>query len=567
MTEESNKTVVPFDAQARVVAAEARVEKKKKRRIEKPINGGGTEPQWPDIDRGGGPKKSYQNARVAIAALGIICRYDAFHDRMLVGGHVIHQWTGELSDAATVMLRQAIINAYGFDPGKENVNDAATALCLENTFDPVAEYLDGLKWDGTERLNRWLITYLGAEDTNLHCAISHLSLVAAVRRVRRPGSKSDHIVVLEGAEGTMKSTAIEVLAGTENFSDQTILTQSDREQQELVRGVWLYELADLAGMRRADVEKIKAFASRTHDRARPAYGRRRVDAPRRCVFFGTTNESEYLKSQTGNRRIWPVRTGRIDIEALRRDRDQLWAEAAMVEALGGPLYLPEELWADARAAQEERRVYDPWEDVLAGVTATIVLNDHGAEEERIFSRDLLLKLGKADKDLTSLDAQRLKHSMVALGWAGPTLMRIGHERRRGYSRPAQSPDSDARGESLENGVPPRPSRSSVPEEHPWTGVGTGWEQRTDALNGSNNNAVTPGTGGNADSVNSQRIVRPATTAAAPRPRQTRPAAGSGTAKRCRYTTAARSRGVTLGAICNEHGRETADTSKTDRLRS
>src|SRR5262249_29949799 len=260
--------------------------------------------------------------RVASQALGIICRYDEFHDRMLVGGHQIGQWAGELSDAVTVVLRQVIIEKFGFDPGKDHVADAATALCLENRFDPLLDYLDCLKWDGVPRLDRWLTTYLGVEDADLHRAVFRATLIAAVRRIRQPGCKFDHILTLEGPEGKGKSTAIAVLAGVENFSDQTILSQSDKEQQELLRGIWLYEIADLAGLRRAEVEKVKAFASRTHDRARPAYGRRRVDAPRRCIFVATTNEDEYLKSPTGNRRFWPVAVGSIDIEGLRRDRDQ-----------------------------------------------------------------------------------------------------------------------------------------------------------------------------------------------------------------------------------------------------
>lgn len=279
------------------------------------------QPSWPDLTAKG-PARSYRNARVAIQALGIICRYDEFHDRMLVGGHQIGQWAGELSDAVTVVLRQVIIENFGFDPGKDHVADAATALCLENRFDPLLDYLDGLKWDGVPLLDRWLTTYLGVEDTNLHRAVGRATLIAAVRRIRQPGCKFDHILTLEGPEGKGKSTAIAVLAGVENFSDQTILSQSDKEQQELLRGIWLYEIADLAGLRRAEVEKVKAFASRTHDRARPAYGRRRVDAPRRCIFVATTNEDEYLKSPTGNRRFWPVAVGSIDIEGLRRDRDQ-----------------------------------------------------------------------------------------------------------------------------------------------------------------------------------------------------------------------------------------------------
>ena len=144
--------------------------------------------------------------------------------------------------------------------------------------------------------------------------------------------------MLESAEGEFKSTALQVLAGgPENFSDQTILGRGDQEQQELLRGVWLYEIADLSNIRKAEVEDVKAFASRTHDRARPAYGRVRVDLPRRGVIWATTNNKSYLKSQTGNRRFWPIPvavTRPIDIESLKRDRDQLLAEAAGREAQG-----------------------------------------------------------------------------------------------------------------------------------------------------------------------------------------------------------------------------------------
>jgi hypothetical protein len=400
------------------------------------------QPCWPDITKDGEPKRSYRNTRAAIAALDITCQYDEFHDRMTVGGQPIQEWAGELSDAATMVLRQIIIESFNFDPGKDHVLDAASALCLEHRFDPVADYLNGLKWDGMPRLDSWLSAYLGAEDTPLHRAIGRTTLVAAVRRVRQPGCKFDHILTLEGVEGKGKSTAITVLAGVENFSDQTILSQSEKEQQEMLRGVWLFEIADLAGMKRAEVERVKAFASRTHDRARPAYGRRRVDAPRRCIFIATTNEDEYLKSQTGNRRFWPVKvavTGGIDIDALRRDRDQLWAEAAKAEAEGASLVLPEELWGAARAAQEGRRVTDPWEDTLMDVRGFVVTNDQEEKEERISSHELLwIKLGITNKDVTSLHTQRLKQTMNQLGWIGPKHIRVGGKTQRGYYRPAQA---------------------------------------------------------------------------------------------------------------------------------
>jgi hypothetical protein len=415
---------------------------------QKTKSGNGTPPppvppsvQWPDLDKRGNPKRTYRNARAAMEALGIICSYDEFHDRMFVAGHSVGEWAGELSDALGYVLRQAIIDNFELDPGKNNVSDATTELCLERRFNPILDYLNGLKWDGIQRLGNWLATYLGADDTPLNRAIGERTLIAAVRRARKPGCKFDYILTLEGPEGTMKSMAISVLAGPGNFSDQTILTQSDKEQQELVSGIWLFELADLAGMRRADVEKVKAFATRTHDRARPAYGRRRIDAPRRCIFVATTNDDEYLKSQTGNRRFWPVKTGTIDIVSLRRDRNQLWAEAAKLEAEGASLTLPSELLDDARAAQDERREHDPWDDLLASACGAVYPNDDGGEEERI-STDELLKVCLAipPDRMHNTHTTRLKRTMRRLGWSGPKKLWMGTGQKRGYFRKVSKQD-------------------------------------------------------------------------------------------------------------------------------
>lgn len=315
---------------------------------------------FPDVTEDGKPRATCTNAAVAVTALGIECAKDLFHEKMLVGGHIINQWAGDLSDDVIQMIRKLIRYRYGFDPKTENARDACVQLCLEHQFDPVLDYLDDLAWDGTPRLDRWLSTYMGAVDTELNQAIGRLALIAAVRRARKPGTKFDQIVVLEGLEGRGKSTAIEVLAGRENFSDQKILGLSDKEQQEAISGIWLYEIAELTGMRRAETDHVKAFASRTVDRARPAYGRFRVDRPRRAICFATTNDDEYLKSETGNRRFWPVVTGHIDLDGLRRDRDQIWAEAAAIEARGVSIGLPERLWHAAGAEQRERLESDEW---------------------------------------------------------------------------------------------------------------------------------------------------------------------------------------------------------------
>jgi predicted P-loop ATPase len=277
---------------------------------------------------------------------------------------------------------------------------------------------------------------MGAENTELNRTIGQLVLVAAVRRVRKPGSKFDQIVVLEGVEGTNKSTAIEILAGKDNFSDQTIIGLSDERVQERLAGKWLYEIADLAGMRKADVDLVKAFASRVNDRARGAYKHFATEAARRCVFFATTNEPTYLKSQTGDRRFWPIRVNRIDIDALRRDRDQLWAEAAQLEAQGVSIVLPEHLWSVARTEQAKRQEQDPWDDILTDVKGEVhPATDREGSEERIATTTLLRAcLGLEPDRVTDRDSKRLGYCIRRLGWDGPKMMRIGGKLVKGYRR-------------------------------------------------------------------------------------------------------------------------------------
>ena len=290
------------------------------------------------------PVGSLFNAQQAITALGVECSYDMFHDKILIGyhgeefRHVIGGPRGIVTDNVLTRLRQIISDRYGFDPKPQHVLDAVKGLALDHCLDPVVEMLDAAQrdWDGVERLDTWVIDYLKCDDTPLNRAIGRKALIAAVHRARVPGCKFDNITVLESPEGYLKSSAVAALAGdAENFSDQSILGASDREIQEQLQGIWMHENADLAGMNKADVERVKAFASRRFDRARRAYGRVREDQPRRSVEWGTTNNEEYLPSPTGNRRFWPLRVkAMIDIEALKRDRLALFGEAATYEAKG-----------------------------------------------------------------------------------------------------------------------------------------------------------------------------------------------------------------------------------------
>jgi hypothetical protein len=391
--------------------------------------------RFPDLTDKGLPRGTCENTRLAVEDLGIECRYDTFHDRMLLGGHSIGQWAGELSDNACLVMRNIIRKQFNFEPNAATMLDAARQLALRNQFDPVCDYFDGLKWNGVERLDRWLTDYLGAPDSEFVRAVGRLVLIAAVRRARRPGTKFDQIVVLEGPEGRNKSTAIKIMAGEENFSDQSILTETDKTQQELLKGVLIYEIADLTGISKADVDRVKAFASRTHDRARPAYGRVVIKQPRRCVLFATTNNDTYLQSQTGNRRFWPIKTGSIDIDKLRSDRGQLWAEAAKEEATGVSISLSEGLWPTAAQEQAQRLHLDPWTDKLAGVVGEFVPDADGlGYEERISSNRLFQVLNIPSDRATWVTSNRLKYVMGQLGWNGPDQMRIGRTKVRGYWR-------------------------------------------------------------------------------------------------------------------------------------
>ncbi|HWU39741.1 MAG TPA: VapE domain-containing protein, partial [Candidatus Acidoferrum sp.] len=165
------------------------------------------------------------------------------------------------------------------------------------------------------------------------------------------------------------------------------------------------------------------------------------DQPRRCIFIGTTNDTTYLRDQTGNSRFWPVAVGKVDLEALRRDRDQLWGEAALLEATGAPLVLPKELRGAARAAQEKREDYDPWIDLLANVKGKPYPLEDGGGEERVASIALLeghLRI-PADR-IQDFHEKRLGRCMRRLGWGGPTRMRIDGKSMRGYRRAVPCPN-------------------------------------------------------------------------------------------------------------------------------
>ncbi len=240
---------------------------------------------------------------------------------------------------------------------------AIQTAARDHPFHPVKTYLNAIQWDGIERLDRWLSMYLGAEDTEYSRAVRARWLISAIARIFRPGAKADCCLILEGPQGIRKSTALRILAG-EYFTDELAdLGSKDAAMQ--TRGVWIIELSELDSLSNSDVARIKAFMNRTTDRFRPPYGMRLVESPRQCVFAGTVNHSTYLRDETGGRRFWPVTCGRIRIDELSQDRDQLWAEANVRFTAGAPWWLETaELVHMAADQQIERYEGDPWEEVI-----------------------------------------------------------------------------------------------------------------------------------------------------------------------------------------------------------
>ncbi len=255
---------------------------------------------------------------------------------------------------------------FGFRPPREFFVTVVMDFARRFTHHPVRDYLDGLTWDGQPRIDTWLTAYAGATDTAFNRAVSALVLIAAVRRVRSPGCKFDELPVFQGPQGDGKSSLIKALLPTDEwFSDSLILGDDPKATIERSRGVWIAEISELVGGAR-EVERIKSFLSRHVDGpVRMAYARLPVRVDRQFIAIGSTNQAEFLRDVTGNRRFWPVAVaGPIDVAGVKRDRDQLWAEAAAREAAGESIRLPSRLWAEAAKAQEAFRERHPWEDVI-----------------------------------------------------------------------------------------------------------------------------------------------------------------------------------------------------------
>lgn len=283
--------------------------------------------------------------------------YNEFANRAVVLDKL--PWSDEINrdwkDDDDAGLRYYIEKAYDITAVNKILD--ALALCFRNnSFHPVREYLTSLTWDGVERVETLLVDYLGAEDSLYTRAVTRKHMAGAVARIMQPGIKYDYMLTLSGPQGIGKSSLIRILGG--DWYNDSLTTVAGKEAYEQLQGSWLMELGELMATKKADIETLKQFLSKNEDIYRVAYGRRTSRFPRQCVFWGTSNDKEFLRDKTGNRRFWPVdcsiQKGTKNIfHELMKERDQIWAEAVELYKAGEKLYLEGTELEEALRQQED----------------------------------------------------------------------------------------------------------------------------------------------------------------------------------------------------------------------
>ena len=288
------------------------------------------------------------------------------------------------------------------------VAEAVRVVAKRHEFDALADYLSGLEWDSVERLSFWLTLYLDAEDSELVSAIGRKWLISAVARALDPGCQADHALMLEGRQGAGKTETARILGGA--WTQEHLPDLHSKDAEVALAGAWIVELSELAAMSRSEAEAAKSFLTRRVDKYRPPYARHVVEQPRRCVFLGTTNEPRYLRDSSGNRRFWPVEIGKADLAALRRDRDQLFAEAVRAYRMGEAWHLTDtDLIRQVEAEQSKRMEDEPWIGVVSSYC-------EGKSE--VTTRGILDYLELPTERMNAGHAKRIANILRRLGWSG-----------------------------------------------------------------------------------------------------------------------------------------------------
>jgi predicted P-loop ATPase len=401
-----------------------------------PMAAVGTEASWRDLlarDEKGRIVATAGNAYLMLANLPEwrdVIAFDVFARRVVKRAPppyprgVIGDWT-DIDDTRTaVWLASRGLTRVS----APQVAEGAAAAADDFPFDPVCEYLEALPpWDGTERLAHWLVDIFGAPDSDYARMVGTFWLLGMVRRAFDPGSKFDYMPILEGPQGRGKSTALEILVGEQWFGN-TDFTMGDKDSMAVLQGKWLYEIAELDRFNRADTTRVKSFVSRQVDEYRSPYGRRVIKQPRRVVLCGSTNQFEYFKDQTGNRRFWPIQCrADIDFDRVAATRTQLWAEA-LVRYRERIRAFPSRDEQEKHFApeQEQREIVDSWEESLHHYLSEPAADGSPrsvVSAGELLSKALHIEAGKVTKEMSV----RIGVVMRRTGWAKV-------DRRRGVPR-------------------------------------------------------------------------------------------------------------------------------------
>lgn len=320
-------------------------------------------------------------------------------------------WNGErVTDEIETQVNLQIQAGYKLNMSTERVREVMMVVAKQHPYHPVQDWLKGLTWDGIPRMDTLLTAYASVDDTPLHRAIARKWMLSAIARIMQPGCQVDTMLILVGIQGAQKSSFFRALCHNPEWFSDTALDIGDKDAFMALAGVWIYEIGELSALQGREAEPVKAFLTSRTDRFRPPYGRNMIHRPRQGVFVGSTNASEFLDDPTGSRRFWPVRAGTIDLEAVKRDHVQLWAEAMEVYQSN-----TERWWF---AAEEEKELVtvrneyqraDSWQEVISDWLS--------GQMGSVTVRDVLAgALGLDLRDHTKAAVMRAAALIASCGW-------------------------------------------------------------------------------------------------------------------------------------------------------
>jgi predicted P-loop ATPase len=320
-----------------------------------------------------GLKLTFNNAKLLLThELGIKGKftYNAFNERLEIKGQVpwekarINRYNA-IDDREVECIRLHIFTKFGVEFSTQTMWKAVDLVAAGNIYHPIKDVLETYKWDGKPRVDTWLTKYCGTADSPLNREIGRKVLCAMIGRIYNPGCKYDYVLVLEGVQGIGKSTTCEILGG-EWYGDAPI-DPRDKDCIPYLHSKWVIELSEMITTRKTEADRLKNFLSRREDDVRLPYARARQRFPRQCIFIGTINPDDvgYLTDTTGNRRFWPVFCNSFDLEGLKRDREQLLAEAIVLHKKGESLTLPYDLVKESEDEAMKRLADDPWQFIIA----------------------------------------------------------------------------------------------------------------------------------------------------------------------------------------------------------